>query len=129
MRGGENFRTGRWQGYQEDLVAVVDLGKEQVIKNLRVGFLQDIGSWIWMPTEVEFLVSGDGKSFQSLGVLKSPVSDREYKSMAHDFVQACPDRTKARYIQLRAKNYGKCPAWHLGAGGTTWLFADEIEIE
>ena len=28
-----------------------------------------------------------------------------------------------------AINYGICPQWHLGAGGQTWLFADEIIIK
>mgnify|MGYP000912339548 CR=1 FL=1 len=27
-----------------------------------------------------------------------------------------------------AKTIGKCPSWHLGAGGTSWLFADEISM-
>ena len=28
----------------------------------------------------------------------------------------------------QAKNYGICPDWHLGSGGKTWLFVDEIII-
>ena len=34
-----------------------------------------------------------------------------------------------RFIKIKAINYGLCPNWHLGAGGQTWLFADEIIIE
>ena len=30
---------------------------------------------------------------------------------------------------MTAKTIGQCPSWHLGAGGTSWLFADEIAIE
>ena len=29
-------------------------------------------------------------------------------------------------IRVTAKNFGKCPEWHLGAGNNTWLFADEL---
>ena len=29
LRGGENYRTGNWQGYREDLIATIDLGKEK----------------------------------------------------------------------------------------------------
>jgi hypothetical protein len=29
-------------------------------------------------------------------------------------------------IRVSAKNFGKCPEWHLGAGNNTWLFADEL---
>ena len=30
---------------------------------------------------------------------------------------------------LKAINYGVCPKWHLGAGGKTWLFVDELIIK
>ena len=36
---------------------------------------------------------------------------------------------KARYIKIKAENYGICPDWHLGAGGKTWIFVDEITIK
>jgi hypothetical protein len=36
---------------------------------------------------------------------------------------------KARYIRLRAKQYGKLPEWHEGAGGDTHIFCDEITVE
>ena len=35
----------------------------------------------------------------------------------------------ARYIKIKAENYGVCPDWHLGAGGKTWIFVDEITIK
>ena len=36
---------------------------------------------------------------------------------------------KARFVKIKAQNYGVCPQWHLGAGGTTWIFTDEIIIK
>ena len=38
-------------------------------------------------------------------------------------------KTKTRYIKVKAENYGICPDWHLGAGGKTWLFVDELTIK
>jgi hypothetical protein len=35
----------------------------------------------------------------------------------------------ARYVRVRAKNVGVCPAWHPGAGGKAWIFVDEIIVE
>ena len=35
---------------------------------------------------------------------------------------------KARYVKVVATNFGKCPSWHLGSGGDTWIFLDEISI-
>ncbi|PLW98746.1 MAG: glycosyl hydrolase family 92, partial [Marinilabiliales bacterium] len=54
IRGGEDFRTGNWQGYQaQDFEAVVDLGKVQKINVVKAGFIQDLRSWIVMPEYVE----------------------------------------------------------------------------
>ena len=32
-------------------------------------------------------------------------------------------------VKVIAKSQKVCPKWHAGAGGKTWLFADEIIIE
>ena len=34
-----------------------------------------------------------------------------------------------RGMSIQARNIGKCPEWHSGAGEPAWLFADEIIIE
>jgi hypothetical protein len=34
----------------------------------------------------------------------------------------------ARFIRITAVNYGKLPAWHNGAGGNAWIFADELSV-
>ena len=36
---------------------------------------------------------------------------------------------KARYVRIKAYNFGKIPSWHPGAGGDPWIFIDEIIIE
>ena len=75
QRGGDNFRTGVWQGYQGvDLVATVDLGAKQKVNRLAGSFLQDQGSWIFMPSTVEFFVSDDGKQFRSVGKVVNQVA-------------------------------------------------------
>jgi len=66
LRGTGSYRTGRWQGYREDLDATIDLGSIKPIKYLAIGFLQDIKSWIFYPPQVEFLVSNDGQNFKSV---------------------------------------------------------------
>lgn len=47
--GTEDFRTGTWQGYSNtDLHAVVDLGKDTLISNVKISFLRDQRSWIFL---------------------------------------------------------------------------------
>jgi hypothetical protein len=128
IRGPLNFRTGAWQGYHGvDVDAIIDLGNLQLINTIETGFLQDVGSWIFMPTEVQFYVSKDGVNFQHLGTIDNDLSHRmlgvNIKNFTMNFV------TKARYVKVIAKNQGTCPEWHVGEGQPAWIFADEIVIK
>ncbi len=105
IRGPLNYKTGAWQGYHGvDLDAVVDLGNIHLIGKLETGFLQDVGSWIFMPLEVQFYVSNDGIEFQHIGTVENEVSHRmlgvNIKNFTLNFA------TKARYIKVIAKNQG-----------------------
>ena len=128
QRGGDNFRTGVWQGYHGvDLVATVDLGEKQRINRLAGSFLQDQGSWIFMPKEVEFFVSDDGKNFRSVGKAINWVAENEEDAVIQEL--AVRPRCDARYVKMAAKNIGICPDWHVGAGQPAWIFCDEFVIE
>ena len=128
QRGGENFRTGSWQGYYGvDLIATVDLGQTKKINRLAGSFLQEIYSWIWMPTEVEYFVSNDGKNFRSVGKVKNDVPQDEDGAFIQE-MEVRP-RTNARYVKMVAKTIGTCPEGHVGAGQKAWIFCDELVIE
>jgi predicted alpha-1,2-mannosidase len=125
--GGSDFRTGSWQGYQgQDLEFIVDLKKTQNIKSISLGLLQDIGSWIWYPKNVSFSVSKEGNEFNSIQTVKNTFPDNEYGSYTQEL--GIKGNFKARFIKIKAESYGDCPAWHLGAGGKSWIFADEIRV-
>ncbi|MDQ7052506.1 MAG: hypothetical protein Q9P14_06300 [candidate division KSB1 bacterium] len=128
MRGESNFRTGRWQGYQgQDFEAVVELVPPRRIREIRVGFLQDIGSWIFFPRQVTFAISMDGKNYTSLGAVQNTFPDNRWGAFTRDFSMLV-DNIEVRFVRIRAQYYGPCPDWHPGAGGQTWLFLDEIVI-
>jgi predicted alpha-1,2-mannosidase len=127
IKGGDDFRNGTWQGYQNDFEAVVDLGKEENISGLSLGTIQSIGSWIFTPQYVEFFTSSDGKSYIERGKVMSDVPETKDGSVIKEF-SIKNQRIRARYIKVFAKNFGKLPGWHLGAGGQAWIFVDEISI-
>jgi hypothetical protein len=127
ITGGNDFRTGDWQGfYGEDVVAVVDLGSVKQVLNASIRFLQQQESWILMPKEVQFYISTDNKNFRLVATLSHDVDPKTKGAIVHDFTtninQSC------RYIKVVAKNFGTCPDWHLGGGNPSWLFTDEIKI-
>lgn len=128
VRGPENWRLGGWQGYQgTDFEAVIDLGKVMPISFLSAGFVQEIRSWIWMPKDVTFLVSNDGNDFKQVAYIKNTIADDDYTVYLKDL--SAKVKTSARYVKVKATNYGTIPQWHLGAGGQAYIFIDEVIIE
>ena len=129
-KGGTDFRTGAWQGYQgQDFEAVIDMGEVKSVTRLGAGFLQDVGSWIWLPTRVEFELSLDGVNFSKAAAVSAhDVSDRDTRVTVRDLSSTLPPRD-ARFVRVRARNYGAVPSWHPGAGGKSWVFVDEITVE
>ena len=128
QRGSNNFRVGTWQGYHGvDLVATVDLSEVQEISRLAGSFLQDQKSWIFMPKQVEFFVSNDGKNFKSVGVMNNTISQETDEPVLHEF--SINKKLSARYVKMVAKKIDACPDWHVGAGEPVWIFCDEIVIE
>ncbi len=128
LRGAGNWRLGGWQGYQgKDFEAIVDLGSKKPIHRVAMGLVQDLRSWIWMPREVIFSISDDGENFRELAVVKNTIPENDYDIHAVDLGKKV--NASARYVKVKAVNYGKIPDWHLGAGGNAYIFTDEIIIE
>ena len=128
QRGNDNFRVGMWQGYYGvDIDAIVDLGEVTRITRLAGSFLQDQGSWIFMPEKVEFFISEDGKNFKSVGVVENEVPQDAEDAVIQEI--DINKRLKARYVRMVATNPGPCPEWHVGAGEPSWIFCDEFIIE
>ncbi len=125
--GSYDCKDGQWLGYWgNDFEAIIDMGKSVPIHTVKTGFLQDQLSWIFFPKEVVVSVSDDGQHFKTLKkVINKLKVDYETSSKSFDF----DVDKKARYIKIQAKNIGKCPPWHQGAGGDAWIFIDEIIVE
>jgi len=131
IRGARDFRTGAWQGYQgNDIIAIVDLGSVKPIETISINFLQDQGSWIFYPTEVECYVSDSSTFYKNLPAQKIASETRSEESELKT-IQFSMKGNSARYIKVVAKNLGDLPVWHLGApfNGKAWIFVDEIEIK
>jgi hypothetical protein len=127
-RGSLDFADGSWLGFEgTDLDVVIDLQKVQTVKHVSCGLLENQFSWIFLPREVTVALSADGKRFLSVWTTTidaprpNPIPD--VKNVAATF-----EPVAARFVRIIGRNLGRCPSWHPGAGGKTWLFADEIEV-
>ncbi len=129
LRGSVNHRDGLWQGYLgNNLDIIIDLGEEMIVNSVQVNFLQNQRSWIFLPVVVEYSLSPDGKKFHSFNEVLNKISAREEQPIIQPFNFQFMEKTKARFIRVKAQNLGKSPAWHEGAGESCWMFVDEIVV-
>lgn len=127
--GDIDWRKGGWQGYQsQDFEAVIDLKEAKTINEISANFLQDTRSWILMPTKVEFYTSTDNIDFKLAGVINNTVAAEDYAIQTQK-LKLKTQHVMARFIKIKAYNYGKLPAWHAGKGDDAFIFIDEIEIK
>jgi hypothetical protein len=128
IRGSYEFTDGRWQGYEgNDFMATIDLGKPRPVSKIWAGFLQQHGSWIFMPQRVEFFVSTDGLEFTRVAIINNSLGEKDEGVTIRDF-KAAFKKKKVRYIRILAVNRGVCPDWHAGAGQKAWIFIDEAGV-
>ncbi|PXX27309.1 family 20 glycosylhydrolase [Arenibacter sp. ARW7G5Y1] len=123
VRGSKNFHDGQWQGWLgDDMELVIDMESPTEMEQVTVGALENQGSGIYFPIQVEIFLSDDGKSYRSAGIVK-----REYTanngSELKDFIIGLGKQT-ARYIKVKATNLGSPPS-----GGGSWMFIDEVVVE
>jgi hypothetical protein len=129
IRGSKNWRKGDWQGYQgKDFEAIIDMKRLKDISQIKSDFLQDSRAWILMPTKVDYSVSEDGEHFTEVKSIENEIDPKKDDAVIKEFTADFPE-LKARYVKVKAHNFGTLPEWHQGAGGQAYIFVDEIEIK
>ena len=127
--GSDHYGDGSWQGYEEvDLEATIDLGAVVDIHRVVARFLGHTRVWIFLPKRIEVELSLDRQTWTATGAAEPGVPDDHQPVEARAFSFGA-DGARARYVRVKAANVGECPPWHSGAGGKTWIFADEVIVE
>jgi Glycosyl hydrolase family 92/F5/8 type C domain len=128
IRGSSDFRIGSWQGYRDAFQMTIDLGGTMEVSRVTFSCLEDIKSWIWFPKSIEVWGSTDGKNFQVLTNKTLATLVDDYTPKKDVFALSVTGRfTHLRFVA--SQQYQAIPDWHLGAGGSSWIFMDEILID
>jgi predicted alpha-1,2-mannosidase len=126
--GTEQWQLGGFQGFEGvDIEAVIDLKKETDFRRVVLRTIEDQNAWIFSPTEIQVFTSQDGQSFEFFSSQTPDFKPNTEGVRIRDL--GIKKKGKARYIKLIAKPLNPIPAWHKGAGGKGWIFADEILID
>ena len=126
--GEDSYIDGHWVGFpgRVGVEAVIDLGKDEEISNLKTGSLSDTPNWIFPASEVAIYSSADGKNFQLITQQPLKIAQKT------DPIKRVPislnfAKTKTRYVKVVLKGT-VIPEWHEGKGTPALLFVDEIQL-
>lgn len=129
LAGSIEHGDGLWQGWWgPDVSFDVTLDSAVQAREVRVSFMQKIGSWIVLPRGVEFSWSPDGVTWSPDVVVSHGIPVLQPGARLHPFVATLPAQAKVKHLRIRARSAGVLPPGHPGAGQASWIFADEIVI-
>lgn len=127
LTGTNAYKSG-WQGYEgTDMEFTVDLLQPTKISSVKLNFVKSPPDWVLFPTEVQYSVSTDGKTWKNLETTKfetNSLSKKEIKAAESNFPE-----TEVRYIKVTATSPKVLPEWHEYKGQPCWIFADELIVE
>jgi hexosaminidase len=125
---GETPRDRRqWVNFFSDMDIVLDLGDVTSVTKVSLNFLKVILDKSSPPTSVNIALSKDGTDFKE--ALTQPINYELTGPWVILPVVADFKTARARYVRIRAKNAGNCPAGHPDAGQKTYFATDEIVVE
>lgn len=116
--GSTNYADPAWQGRAttKTYSFTIDLGSEQVIKEIRSHWLQDEGSGILLPKSVIASVSDDNVNFTAVGTVNAPAPGDGTLSLWYTLTDLTG--VSGRYVQVQVKP----------GPNAEWTFIDEIEV-
>ncbi len=128
VEGTAHHGSPEWLGFMgADLEAVVDLGTPLKIRFLGLHCLESTRLGVFLPKRVEFAVSDDGTRFQAVKRLETTPPSGHIPPQVRTLAAEDLD-VEARYVRVRAANFGALPDWVIAGAPPGWLFVDEIVV-
>jgi hexosaminidase len=129
LNGSLNQSDGQWLGFSgNDFEAVIDLEQPTTISRISSSHLQNMLANIFLPTQVAFMISEDGKKYRTVKTIANTTDPLKGGIFTQTFsTEFAP--IKARFVKIIARNIKVCPPNHRSAGKTAWLFVDEVVVE
>lgn len=124
IRGTIPWKGDQWLGFnKEEVTFVVALDSTAELKSYSIGFLQDNGSWIYLPEKVEVFVSEDKESWKSIHTHTMQTGTESINR------ETMTVYGKGKYVKFKIHPIEAIPEGSGGAGYIPWTFIDEIQIK
>ena len=129
LRGKRVFTFGNWAGWQDDdMEAVIDLGRQEEIAQVAFNALLDYGSHIMDAAGAKIWVSDDGETFREVHSESYP--EIPYGAVKRIFRHEAnfSPALQARYVKLRVMCSAQLPDAYFDRNLRPFLFIDEIYV-
>ena len=121
--GSKPWKGSDWLGFNvPNIEFVIDLEKKRKINGLRLGYLEDNGSWIYLPENVQVEKSKDGIKWKKASVYKIEELNSEFD------LRRVPYKTRSRFIRVTTISMDIIPEGLDGGGHIPWTFINEVEL-
>lgn len=122
--------TGTWLGYNTDTVALnIELNKKERVKSVMVNVLQNQGSWIFLPEQIQLYYFNEKKQAYLPVASKLFANDKPSPARQCSFLEMIPEKkistSKLKLVLYPVK---QMPDWHASKGKHAWLLIDEINV-
>jgi hexosaminidase len=118
--GVRPWKGSEWLGFTDEKIEfIVDLEQLQTIGSLQLGFLEDNGSWIYLPTKVEVSISKDNSWKRCQKKIVADVTEENFK---------LPINKRGRFIRVSISSMKVIPDGLDGGGHEPWTFIDELQL-
>lgn len=112
VRGGENFNSAEWSGWQGDPIeVVVDLMGQQEYSSVVLSTIINKPSYLFNPLSIRISISEDGVDYSEIAYQEYPCENVSDPDGRKEFVLSF-DKVKSRYLRLSALTSRELPVWH-----------------
>lgn len=128
--GFASLSSPTWLGYTIDTVTYhFDLGKKQPVRELLFDFLQNQGSWVFLPEKIlVYYNEGKGLPYKELAHVAINATDAVKGASCIQQRIQWPQSRNAASLLIKIVPVKKMPDWHESKGEHAWLFIDEIKV-
>lgn len=120
IQGRRPWIGSEWIGYTEEEIEIVLFELDPFeIDSIHIGFLNDNGSWIYLPLNVQIQVGDDLAWEKNENGIRSGVRDENFSMHIGQ---------KGKYMRIIISAMDLIPEGQDGGGHIPWTFIDEIRI-
>ncbi len=116
-----------WLGWNDAFPTItLTTHKSMKVQKIQLSLLEEVSSWIHLPTTIELSGSEDGVHFTQLKKIEGRAIQQQYASSK--MISFEIPSTSLRAIQIRFDGLSKIPKGNPGEGEHPWFFVSEVLV-